>query len=100
MKLCDQRARKMTEHDEVVYYIRFGDRVKIGTTKNLEKRLIAIPHDEVLATEPGGLYVEQQRHKQFAHIRVHHEWFDLTPELSEHISAVRARATSAAPTAP
>jgi hypothetical protein len=94
-QLCDVRIREMTEHSESVYYIRFGDRVKIGTTKNLSKRLKAIPHDEVMATEPGGLYVEQQRHKQFAHLQIstgsHREWFTLTPELLAHINAVSAR---------
>lgn len=99
-QLCDVRIREMTEHSESVYYIRFGDRVKIGTTKNLTKRLKAVPHDEVMATEPGGLYVEQRRHGQFEHLRIrtgtHREWFTLTPELAEHIAAVRARQDAAA----
>lgn len=84
------------EVNEVVYYVRFGDRVKIGTTKNLDKRLPFIPHDEVMATEPGGPYVEQQRHKQFKHLRAKvgrsREWFRLAPELVEHIAGVKARA--------
>lgn len=75
----------------LVYYVRFSDRVKIGTTHNLAKRLADVPHDEVLATEPGGLILERQRHEQFAHLRVHREWFTLTPELADHIAAVRAR---------
>lgn len=99
-KLCDRRIRELSEHSEVVYYLRFGDRVKIGTTKNLEQRLIALPHDEVMATEPGGIHVEQQRHKQFGHLRIrtgsHREWFQLTPELAQHIAAVRARQDAAA----
>lgn len=86
--------------DEVVYYVRFGDRVKIGTTKDLTKRLAHIPHDEVMATEPGGVYVERQRHQQFRHLRAKvgqgREWFQLTPELTEHIAAVRARQDAAA----
>jgi hypothetical protein len=80
---------------EVVYYVRFGDQVKIGTTVNLGKRLKNLPHDEVMATEPGAGRLERQRHKQFGHLRVqkgsHREWFQLTPELAEHIAAVRAR---------
>lgn len=88
------------ETDEVVYYVRFGDRVKIGTSKDLSKRLSHIPHDEVMATEPGGVYVERQRHKQFKHLRAEvgrgREWFTLTPELAEHIAAVKARMVTAA----
>ena len=34
---------------DVVYYLRFDDRVKIGTTANLPQRLAAIRHDEFLA---------------------------------------------------
>lgn len=98
--LCDERVREMAAECEMVYYIRFGDRVKIGTTKNLRQRLTVIPHDEVMATEPGGPHVERQRHKQFAHLRVHkgahREWFTLKPELADHIAAVRAREDVAA----
>lgn len=98
--MCEERIRKAAERPEIVYYIRFGDRVKIGTTKDLAQRLKAIPHDEVMATEPGGPYVEQQRHKQFEHLQVrkgaHREWFDLTPELAEHIAVVKSRMVSAA----
>jgi hypothetical protein len=75
---------------EVVYYLRFGDRVKIGTTTSLTTRLADIPHDEVLATEPGGHQLERQRHRQFEHLQIrmgtHREWFRLTPELAEHIA--------------
>lgn len=99
-RLCQQRIASASAIQEVVYYLRFGDRVKIGTTKNLAKRLPDIPHDEVLATEPGGVYVERQRHQQFRHLRAkvghNREWFTLTPELAEHIAAVRARQDAAA----
>ncbi|WP_227979963.1 GIY-YIG nuclease family protein [Nocardia spumae] len=94
-RLCQERIDSASAQDEVVYYIRFGDRVKIGTTTNLAKRLPFIPHDEVMATEPGGIYVERQRHKQFQHLRakVGHgrEWFQLTPELADHIAVMRSR---------
>ena len=95
--MCDRIVERMAEAQkaEVVYYLRFGDRVKIGTTTNLQQRLIAIPHDEVLATEPGGPYVERQRHQQFKHLQVrggrYREWFAITPELVDHIASVKAR---------
>lgn len=63
------------QHNGVVYYVRFGDRIKIGTTINLASRMTAIPHDEILATEVGGRDIEQRRHRQFGHCRIHGEWF-------------------------
>lgn len=94
-RLCQERIETASALREVVYYVRFGDRVKIGTTKNLQDRLAFIPHDEVLATEPGGVYVERRRHAQFKHLRARvgrsREWFSLAPELTDHIAAVRAR---------
>lgn len=68
----------------VVYYLKFADRIKIGTTTNLKVRLTAIPHDEVLATEPGGYKLEKARHAQFAEARIRGEWFQATTELLAH----------------
>lgn len=75
-------------HDPVVYYLRFGDRVKIGTTTNLRVRLADLPHDELLATEPGSFDVEKQRHRQFAAYRVNGEWFHHCPAIAEHIATL------------
>ena len=66
-----------------VYYIQFGDRVKIGSTSNLKKRLWSLPHDKVLAIEPGGLTVERRRQKQFEACHLNGDWFMATPELLE-----------------
>lgn len=70
------------KHAPVIYYLRFRDMVKIGYTTNLGKRMRAIPHDELLAVEPGTLRTETRRHSQFASARQHGEWFTLTPELA------------------
>lgn len=83
-------ARRAEAHDPVVYYVKFGDRVKIGTTTNFQARMSNIPHDEVLAVEPGGRELEQLRHKQFAEARSHREWFDLSAELFRHIDRIKA----------
>lgn len=81
----------------VVYYIRFGDRIKIGTTTNLQRRLTALPHDEVLFTEPGSYELEQQRHRQFnRHLIAGREWFEAHPDLLNFITeskAARVRVT-------
>src|SRR5690606_30541637 len=59
----EQQKRNEPGH---VYYARFGDRVKIGYSKDVETRLGVIPHDELMATERGTLQLEKTRHKQFA----------------------------------
>ncbi len=76
---------------EVVYYVRYRDQVKIGTSANPRLRLASIPHDEVLAFERGGRSLEQRRHVQFAaHRFPRTEWFALHDELSAHIAELSA----------
>jgi Meiotically up-regulated gene 113 len=75
---------------EVVYYMRIGDRVKIGTSTNLRRRLKAINPEELLAIEQGGVGVESERHKQFSELRTHGEWFKLEGRLVQHIEQLRA----------
>lgn len=75
---------------DVVYYVRWRDQVKIGTTANPRRRLAALPVEEVLAFERGDRLVERRRHEQFASRRfpgtewfqLHAELLDLTAELS------------------
>lgn len=74
---------------DIVYYLRFDQRIKIGTTASPRQRLAAIKHDELLAFEPGDRHTERSRHEQFAHLRLGGEWFDATPELVAHTSAIR-----------
>jgi len=75
---------------DVVYYLRFDRRVKIGTSMRPRQRLASIRHDELLAFERGDRSVEQQRHREFAHLREGGEWFTFSRELQAHISRVRA----------
>ena len=73
----------------VVYYIRFGDRIKIGTSSNVRQRLQNLPHDEVLAFERGGIQVEAARHAQFAAHRIgRSEWFEINDPLLGHIASL------------
>lgn len=74
----------------VIYYVLFASRVKIGTTVNLPRRLAELPHDELLATEPGGYALEAQRHAEFAALRIGRtEWFHAGPALVAHVAALR-----------
>jgi hypothetical protein len=76
----------------VVYYLRVGDKIKIGYTADLRQRMNTYPPDSVLlACEPGDLNLEQRRHTQFVkHRKVAREWFAPAPELMSHIDSVRA----------
>ncbi|MFJ6677898.1 GIY-YIG nuclease family protein [Microbacterium sp. NPDC091382] len=76
---------------DVVYYLRYRDRVKIGTSATPRRRLAAIMHDELLAFEAGDRHVERARHIEFAALREGGEWFTLTDPLVTHIDAIRGR---------
>lgn len=89
-ELRNQERLEKAARDGVIYYLRFGDRIKIGTTTHLNARLSSVPHDELLATEPGDHRLETLRHRQFKHCRVHREWFDGTDEsLLRHVAMLR-----------
>ena len=74
---------------DVVYYLRFDRRVKIGTSRRPRQRLSRILHHELLAFERGGREIEQSRHREFASEREGGEWFTLTERLHTHITALR-----------
>ena len=74
---------------DVVYYLRYADRVKIGTTANPRQRFAAIWHDDLLALERGDRRLERRRHGQFAAERFgSSEWFALSDALRAHIDVV------------
>jgi hypothetical protein len=76
---------------EVVYYIRFEDRMKIGTSSNLRQRMARLWHEELVAIERGGRDRERARHEQFAAYRLGtSEWFELAPELLVHAETLSA----------
>jgi len=94
--LCEWRVGEAPSTDlvpprvDVVYYIRLGEQVKIGTSGNPRVRIASLPHDEVLAFERGDRSVEQRRHAQFASTRIPGtEWFHSSDELAAHIAALR-----------
>lgn len=71
---------------EVVYYIRWGERVKIGTSSQPRRRLSVLWHEELLAFERGGRALERRRHTEFADLRLGGEWFAAEPRLLAHIA--------------
>lgn len=76
----------------VVYYLAFNGLIKIGTSTNVKSRISSLPHDELLATEPGSYELEKQRHRQFHHLRYKGEWFNPGPELQAHITQLKENA--------
>lgn len=78
---------------DVVYYLKFRDRVKIGVTNNLKRRCSEIVTVElVYGFELGSLEVERRRHRQFAESRMIGEWFEDTPRIRAHVNNVCALA--------
>jgi hypothetical protein len=94
--VCEWKAGEHPDADtppprvDVVYYIRLGDRIKIGTSAGPRSRLAQLPHDEVLAFERGGRALEQRRHAQFSGYRLGGEWFSANDELAEHVRMLAA----------
>lgn len=82
---------KTSQGGEVVYFVLSGDnRIKIGTSANVEKRLEALQTSSatklsLLLTVPGGIDMETELHRRFKHIRESGEWFKGTPELRSFI---------------
>jgi hypothetical protein len=85
------RLRPGSSHAPVVYYIRAGSMVKIGTSTNLRRRMNALSTRTVIAVEPGDATVETERHEQFGALRRHGEWFEMDPALAAHIVGLRER---------
>lgn len=76
---------------DVVYYLRYRDRIKIGTSANPRQRLASIRHDELLAFERGNRLTEQRRHAQFAPHRLERtEWFDAHDDILAHVAVLSA----------
>lgn len=76
----------------VVYYLERADgAVKIGCTANYPHRRVALVRRHgplaLVAWERGYYDVEEQRHQQFAHLRINPraEWFRPEPELIDHL---------------
>lgn len=78
-------------HEDIVYFIANGGRVKIGYSTNLLDRVrsLSLREGDVLTALAGGFELEQTLHAHFAeHRRGNTEWFDLAPEIVRYISMV------------
>jgi hypothetical protein len=77
--------------ESVVYFVRMGDLIKIGTTTNLHSRIssLSLTMSHVLATERGSYSREGDLHRRFASLREHGEWFRAEPELLDYIKSLK-----------
>lgn len=80
--------RRQRETLGVVYYVRLGDVIKIGTSQDVATRVKDYPpHAELLATEMGGPILEAERHHQFnEYLTAGREWFIPGARLVAHIT--------------
>lgn len=83
-----RRALINEGNTSVIYYIRFRDAVKVGTSIDVAKRLTMHPWEELVAIEPGGRTLEQKRHKQLKAARLDGEWFELTDHVRDFIADI------------
>lgn len=76
-------------HAPVVYFIRNGERVKIGTSQNLRRRVeaLCLRTEDVLLVLHGDQRYEREMHVRFASVRIGNtEWFERSGELAEFIA--------------
>ncbi|MFE7360679.1 DNA translocase FtsK [[Kitasatospora] papulosa] len=81
-------------HEPLVYFIRNGNRVKIGYTTHLAARVgaLALTLRFVVLTLDGGRDLETAMHRRFAAERVEGtEWFVYSRRLREFIAAEQAK---------
>jgi hypothetical protein len=76
------------KHTPVVYFLRNGNRIKIGTTTELKRRIrtLALRAENVALLVDGGQRREREFHKQFASLRIGNtEWFAYEGALADYI---------------
>lgn len=77
------------KHAPLVYFIRNGNRIKIGTSTELKRRIrtLALRAENVALLLKGDRRLEHQLHKQFADLRIGNtEWFAYESPLTDYIA--------------
>ncbi|MGV9226424.1 GIY-YIG nuclease family protein [Streptomyces albogriseolus] len=89
----EQPAHRWTiparKHAPIVYFIRNGNRLKIGTTTELKRRIrtLALRAENVVLLLDGGKPLERSLHQKFADLRVGNtEWFAYDGALVDFIT--------------
>lgn len=79
-------------HDPIVYFLKNGERVKIGTTTHLAARMtsLSLRQSDVILALDGGRELEEQLHRRFHQHRIGStEWFNFADEIKTFVSARR-----------
>lgn len=93
------RKSKRWRHLGAIYFVRCGNRVKIGFASHIHRRICQLrvasaePLD-LIGTIPGNRYIEEFLHWQFRDARESGEWFRLDdPSLADFIAKNVKRTT-------
>lgn len=84
------------KHTPLVYFIRNGNRMKIGTTTELKRRIrtLALRPENVALLVEGDQRREREYHKQFAEHRIgNSEWFAYEGTLADYVHDQITRAS-------
>lgn len=76
-------------HQPVVYFLRNGNRIKIGTTTDLHQRIrrLALRPEHIALLIPGGRTEERALHRRFAELRDGNtEWFQDSGPLAQYLT--------------
>lgn len=76
------------KHSPLVYFIRNGNRIKIGTTTELKRRIrtLALRSENVALLLSGDVRLERDLHRKFAALRVGNtEWFAYEGALADYV---------------
>lgn len=85
------RQTKKPEGRSFVYFVRCGDTVKIGTTRDVQKRIAALQTSSatklvLIKKIEGGRDVEAEMHARFTAHRLNGEWFKIAGDLAVFVS--------------
>jgi hypothetical protein len=82
------------KHQPLVYLLRNGNRIKIGTTTELKRRIrtLALRPENVVLLLDGGQQLERELHCKFAGLRIGNtEWFAYDGPLIDFVHAENSR---------
>lgn len=82
------------KHSPLVYFIRNGNRLKIGTTGELKRRIrtLSLRPENVALLVDGGQDIERAFHRQFTDLRIGNtEWFAYEGALADFVTAENHR---------
>ncbi|GFH38892.1 GIY-YIG nuclease family protein [Streptomyces pacificus] len=84
----DVQALYGAAHAPIVYFLRNGNRVKIGTSQNLKRRIssLSLRPSDVVRVEHGDQQYERALHGRFTDLRAGGtEWFELRGDLARYL---------------